>query len=157
MCHYIQFLFWLAQSKTQEEYYSLRSAKGGDELCSYKGLTYLTSRSCILNTSSSSSSPQNTISITDSLNRCSSTGRLLGHNRPITSLYLRNEDMMLFSATEKSVKLWNQHKIHEEMEQPLPVNSSSLVSVTLLEMEYDSLRSNPQDYDQKSDTNHKVS
>ena len=64
---------------------------------------------------------------------------------------------MLFSATEKSVKLWNQQQIHEEMEQPLPVNSSSLVSVTLLETEYDGLGSDLQDYDHKSDTNYKVS
>ena len=64
---------------------------------------------------------------------------------------------MLFSATEKSVKLWNQQQIHEEMEQPLPINSSALVSVMLLETEYDSIGSDLQDYDHKSDTNHKVS
>ena len=65
--------------------------------------------------------------------------------------------MMLFSATEKSVKLWNQQQIHEEMEQPLPINSSALVSVMLLETEYNGLGSDLQDYDHKSDTNHKVS
>ena len=64
---------------------------------------------------------------------------------------------MLFSATEKSVKLWNQQQIHEEMEQPLPINSSALVSAMLLETKYDGLRSDLQEYDHKSDTNHKVS
>ena len=58
---------------------------------------------------------------------------------------------MLFSATEKSVKLWNQQQIHEEMEQQLPSNSSALVSVMLLETENDGLRSNLPDYDHKSD------
>ena len=64
---------------------------------------------------------------------------------------------MLFSATEKSVKLWNQQQIHEEMEQPLPINSSALVSEMLLETEYNGLGSDLQDYDHKSDTNPKVS
>ena len=64
---------------------------------------------------------------------------------------------MLFSATEKSVKLWNQQQIHEEMEQPLPINSSALVSAMLLETKYDGLGSDLQDYDHKSDTNYKVS
>ena len=64
---------------------------------------------------------------------------------------------MLFSAAEKSVKLWNQQQIHEEMEQPLPINSSALVSAMLLETKYDGLGSDLQEYDHKSDTNHKVS
>ena len=69
---------------------------------------------------------------------------------------------MLFSATEKSVKLWSEQQIHEErgrqeMEQQLPINSSAMVSVVLLETENDGSISNHQEYDHKSDTNHRVS
>ena len=63
---------------------------------------------------------------------------------------------MLFSATEKSVKLWSEQQIHEErgrqeMEQQLPINSSAMVSVMLLETENDGSITYHQDFDHKTD------